>query len=233
MQRKSSFDRVCKVQSIPILVPFDFKVFILFLVKDVGNKKSRCFGSIRQRRPSLIRSFDRGWLRREAVSRSNANLSTSSPSTKYLTDCSYPFLSAIFEGQDAIVCAYNPAGTSAHHKAITDAALASGIKHFITPELAPTHSNRISTSFRCSCPNEKLKAIPRGIFWLDSKSRTVTIFGSGNQNISMSSISMVGRATVEVFFRPEQYTNRPVYFADYTISNNELLVVAEEVTKEK
>lgn len=78
-----------------------------------------------------------------------------------------------------------------------------------------------------------MTAIPRGIFWLDSKSRTVTIFGSGNQKISMSSISMVGRATVEVLSRPEDYANRPAYFADYKISNNQLLAVTEEITKEK
>lgn len=72
-----------------------------------------------------------------AISRSNANSSTSGPSVKYLTtDYSHSSLSAIFEGQDTVVCAYNPAAAAAHHKAITDAAIACGIKHIITPDFS-------------------------------------------------------------------------------------------------
>jgi hypothetical protein len=70
-------------------------------------------------------------------------------------------------------------------------------------------------------------AIPRGSFWVNAKDRKVTLFGSGNQRVSMSRLDIVGRATV--LSNPESYENRPVYFADYTLSTNELLVLLEEV----
>ncbi|CZR69917.1 uncharacterized protein PAC_19817 [Phialocephala subalpina] len=196
-----------------------------------------------------------------AVSRSTINSSTSNLSAKYLTtDYSYSSLSDVFKNQDAIVCAYNPAAAAAHHKAIAVAALACGIKHLITPDFSSDTFNAHVDELQIFEPKRKAQrylerkiqdagssmhwtaiicgpfwdwAIPRGIFWLDPKSRTVTIFGSGNQRISMSGISMVGRASVEVLSRPEKYVNRPAYFADYTISNNQLLAIAEEVAKEK
>lgn len=72
-------------------------------------------------------------------------------------------------------------------------------------------------------------AVPRGFLWVNAKDRKVTLFGSGNQRISMSRLDVVGRATVMVLSDPESYENRPAYFADYTLSTNELLVLLEEV----
>lgn len=73
-------------------------------------------------------------------------------------------------------------------------------------------------------------AIPLGFFWVDGKEHKVTLFGSGNQRISMSRLDIVRRATVAVLARPETYANRPVYFANYTLSTNELLGLLEDVS---
>jgi hypothetical protein len=81
--------------------------------------------------------------------------------------------------------------------------------------------------------SNKTPAIPRGIFWLDPKTNTVIIFGSGTQRVSMSSISIVGRATVAVLSDTSSFINRPAYFADFTLSTQELLQAAEEITGEK
>lgn len=65
---------------------------------------------------------------------------------------------------------------------------------------------------------------------MDGKEHKVTLFGSGNQRISMSRLDIVGRATVAVLTRPEAYANRPAYFADYTLSTNELLSLLKDVS---
>ncbi|KAL1964395.1 hypothetical protein VTN77DRAFT_6953 [Rasamsonia byssochlamydoides] len=73
------------------------------------------------------------------------------------------------------------------------------------------------------------QAIPRGIFWVNPKTKEVTVFGSGDQRVSMSSIDMVRKATVAVLKNPGAFANRPAYFADYTISSNELLTILNEL----
>jgi hypothetical protein len=77
--------------------------------------------------------------------------------------------------------------------------------------------------YQCSDLANGTIAIQHGVFWVDKSQKKVFIFDSGRQRISMSAISMVGRATVTVLRNPERYQNRPAYFADITISNNELL----------
>lgn len=71
-------------------------------------------------------------------------------------------------------------------------------------------------------------AIPRDHFWLNPKMKTITICGSGNQKVSMSRIDMCARGTVAVLFDTEHFANRPAYFADYTVSTNELVAIAKE-----
>lgn len=72
-------------------------------------------------------------------------------------------------------------------------------------------------------------AIPRGIFWVNPEQKTVTIIGSGNQQVSMSALDIVGRATVAILKNPSAYANRPAYFADYTISSNDLLALLNDI----
>ena len=46
----------------------------------------------------------------------------------------------------------------------------------------------------------------------------------------MSRLDICGRATVAVLSAPEAFANRPAYFADYTLSTNELLALLEDVS---
>jgi hypothetical protein len=46
----------------------------------------------------------------------------------------------------------------------------------------------------------------------------------------MSRLDIVGRGTVAVLSTPEAFANRPAYFADYTLSTQELLALLEEVS---
>lgn len=55
------------------------------------------------------------------------------------------------------------------------------------------------------------------------------IIGSGDQAVSMSAIDMCGRATVAVLRTPQNFANRAAYFADFTVSNNELLDMVRRI----
>lgn len=45
----------------------------------------------------------------------------------------------------------------------------------------------------------------------------------------MSRIGICGPATAAVLLSPEKFANRPAYFADVTVSNNELLEILNEI----
>lgn len=162
-------------------------------------------------------------------------------------------LEALFSHQDAIVEAFNPSSLS-NHELITDTAIATGIRHIITPDFSSDTFNPYAEELEIFAPKleaqryleAKLKytetkwtgvivgpfydwAIPRNLFWLSPKERTITVCGSGNQKVSMSKIDMCARGTVAVISNPEQFANRPAYFADYTVSTNELVSMAKEV----
>lgn len=71
-------------------------------------------------------------------------------------------------------------------------------------------------------------AIRRNTFWVSLPHRTVTRFGSGNQKISMSKLNSVGTAIVTILRSTPDFRNRPAYFADYSMSTNELLAILQE-----
>ncbi|KAK9250632.1 hypothetical protein V1507DRAFT_23303 [Lipomyces tetrasporus] len=168
---------------------------------------------------------------------------------------SVPSLKEAFKGQDAIVEAFNP-NVSVYQDKIAKAAVEAGVKHIITPDFSSDTFNENAKELLIFEPKQQAQrrleegtknsgvswtaiitgpffdwAIPRGIFWVDPKTRTVTVFGSGNQKVSMSNIDIVGRATVAVLSKPDSFANRPAYFADYNVTTNELSKILEEITK--
>ncbi|KAE9376193.1 NAD(P)-binding protein [Stipitochalara longipes BDJ] len=163
-------------------------------------------------------------------------------------------LEAAFKDQDAVVESFNPAAAASQNN-ILAAAVAAGVKHIITPDFSSDTFNPHAAGLLIFEP--KLKAqkeleavaaegkltwtaiipgafydwgINRGVFWINKKSHTITVFGSGNQRVSMSSIAICGKATVEVLQDITRFKNRPAYFADYTVSTNELESLVREAT---
>ena len=67
--------------------------------------------------------------------------------------------------------------------------------------------------------------IRKGAFWIDGRQCYVTVFGSGNHKTSISLIHSFGAATVIVLKNPENFKNRPVYFADWSVSRNKLIEI--------
>jgi len=164
-------------------------------------------------------------------------------------------LEEALKDQDAIVEAFNPMA-AAYQDNILKAAIRMGVKHIITPDFSSDTFNPQAHELRIFGPKLRAQtrleslasqgkihwtaiivgpfydwAIPRGLFWINKQDRKVTLFGSGNQRISMSALSIVGRATVAVLQHRKDFINRPAYFADYTISTNELIALVHEVTR--
>ncbi len=73
-------------------------------------------------------------------------------------------------------------------------------------------------------------AMKNGFFWLDPAKRMITRFGSGNQRTSISRMALNGEAVVAVLREPERYRNRPVYIASHTVTTNELIALANEIS---
>ncbi|KIW29371.1 uncharacterized protein PV07_05189 [Cladophialophora immunda] len=163
-------------------------------------------------------------------------------------------LTALFTGQDAVVEAIPP---NALHlqSTIVEACVAAGtVKHIITPDFAGDTFNEHISELPLYVPKveaqkvleEKLKgtkvnwsaiitggwydwAIPLGYYWINPRTNTLVVYGSGDQRNSMCRVSTAAQAVCDVFRQPDKYANRPVYVADHTVSMNQLIPILEEV----
>ncbi|OAG34000.1 hypothetical protein AYO21_11855 [Fonsecaea monophora] len=72
-------------------------------------------------------------------------------------------------------------------------------------------------------------AIPLGYYWINPRTNTLVVYGSGNQRNSMCRVSTAAQVVCDVLRDPEKYANRPVYVADHTVSMNELIPILEEI----
>ncbi|KAK1658668.1 hypothetical protein BDP55DRAFT_758290 [Colletotrichum godetiae] len=164
-------------------------------------------------------------------------------------------LTTVLKGQNAIVEAFNPVAAS-YQTSILQAALATGVRHIITPDFSGNtfHPNAEEALIL----NPKLQAqrelerivdesngslswtaiisgpwydwtLERGIFWINKEDRIITRYGSGDQRYSISRRALNGEALVAVLINPEKYRNRAAYFASHTVSTNQLITVIEYV----
>ncbi|PYI02434.1 NAD(P)-binding protein [Aspergillus sclerotiicarbonarius CBS 121057] len=163
-------------------------------------------------------------------------------------------LKQAFLNQHVIIEAFNPS-TAIHQDRIINAAIeTSTIKHIITPDFSSDTFHQNAGELLIFEPKIKAQrvledlvgqrndlhwtaiitgpffdwAIPKNLFWISPTTHKLTIFGSGTQRISMSKLDIVGRATLAVLQNPKDYLDRLAYFADYTISSNELLDMLNE-----
>ncbi|OAP64775.1 hypothetical protein AYL99_00747 [Fonsecaea erecta] len=163
-------------------------------------------------------------------------------------------LTALFTGQDAVVEAIPP--NALHMQAtIVEACVAAGtVQRIITPDFAGDTFNEHITELPLYVPKveaqkvleEKVKgtnvtwsaiitggwydwAIPLGYYWINPRTNTLVVYGSGDQRNSMCRVSTAAKAVCDVFQQPEKYANRPVYVADHTVSMNQLIPILEEV----
>ncbi|KAF4462269.1 oxidoreductase [Fusarium albosuccineum] len=163
-------------------------------------------------------------------------------------------LVAAFDGQDALIEAFNPAA-AAHQSLIVQAALEAGVKHIITPDFSSDTFHPRAGEVLVFEPKivaqrelERIVAasgdslswtaivigpwydwgIEQGMLWINKSSRTITRFGSGNQKLSMSRVGLAAEATIAVLKDPQSFANRPAYFASHTLSTNQLIKYTQE-----
>lgn len=190
------------------------------------------------------------------VSRSNSNPSIW-PNIRSLT-LDYGdvvSLTEAFQGQDAVIEAFNPSA-AIHQSAIVQAAIAAGVSRLITPDFGSDTFNKNIKEVLIYDPKVKAQkeledciaqagnslswtaiitgawydwAIKNGKFWINREARTITRFGSGNQRYSMSRLGTAAEAVIAVLRKPELYHNRPVYVANHTISTNKLITMVESL----
>ncbi|KAH7243923.1 hypothetical protein NW759_016664 [Fusarium solani] len=163
-------------------------------------------------------------------------------------------LTSALAGQDALVEAFNPAAAT-NQGAIVQAAIAAGVTHLITPDFSSDTFNPHADELFIFGPKRKAQreleaavsasgaitwtaiivgawydwAIENKQFWIDRDARSVMRFGSGDQKCSISRLELCGNALTAVLQSPEQYRNRPAYFASHTVSTNELIDILEEI----
>lgn len=75
-------------------------------------------------------------------------------------------------------------------------------------------------------------AIRAGFFWLNPAKRTITRFGSGEQRVSISRIALNGETVFAVLREPKRFRNRPVYVASHSITTDDLITLAMEVSED-
>jgi nucleoside-diphosphate-sugar epimerase len=206
---------------------------------------------------ALIPSLLRNGFTVTVISRPNGTSLSSLPSQVIVKTSEYTDVTSLvvaLEGQDALVEAFNPA-SAIHQGPVLEAALAAGVSHIITPDFS---SDTFNPNIRETLVFEnKLKAkqvleavvaahpntlswtaiivgpwydwlIENDYFWVNKHTKTITCVGSGDQKVSISRYEVCGEALVAVLQSPAKYRNRPAYFANHTVSTNELISIVED-----
>ncbi|KAK1978310.1 hypothetical protein LZ30DRAFT_752258 [Colletotrichum cereale] len=153
-----------------------------------------------------------------------------------------------FDNHDAVVEAFNPAAAT-HQVHTLEAVLAVGVRHIISSDFSGKTSNpsaknivifnpKLAAQQRAVAESEgKLTwtvvvsgpwydwTVGKGIFRTNKRALTITRYGSGDQNRH----AFDGEALAAVLSDPENYRNRPVYFANHTVSTNQLISVVHKL----
>jgi nucleoside-diphosphate-sugar epimerase len=158
-------------------------------------------------------------------------------------------------GQDAVIEAFNPSAVP-NQRNIAEAAVAADVKHILTPDFSTDTFNphvgelliydgkkkaqdELETVVKES--EGKLSwtaiivgawydwAIDTGAFWINKNDRTIMRFGTGDQKYTISKLPHVADFVVHVLRNPEEFSNRPAYFASNTITTNQLIDIVKGI----
>lgn len=166
-------------------------------------------------------------------------------------------LTKAFEGQDAVVSTVATGAALGGQKPIVDAVVAAKVSRFIPSEFG-YDTTELGESTLATMLNGKTQlleyvkqqaeknswltwtgiatglffdwGLDAGTFGINLSAKTATIFDSGNEPVTPSSLPFVGRVVVAVLSRPEQTANKYLKVASFTTTQNELLKVFEEET---
>ncbi|KAI5857407.1 NAD(P)-binding protein [Durotheca rogersii] len=168
-------------------------------------------------------------------------------------------LTSALDGQDAVVSTIaTPAIGS--QLALVDAAVAAKVKRFIPSEfgvntriiagtpIGDILQGKIKTvdylvSKSQENPSFTWTGVSTGLFFdrglkygsigFDKKSKTATIYDSGNEPVQVSNLSFIGRAIVAILSQPDKSANQYLSIASFNPTQNQILEIVEAETGEK
>ncbi|KAE8354938.1 isoflavone reductase family protein [Aspergillus coremiiformis] len=208
--------------------------------------------------PHIVSAFDAdprfivSILARES---SRSNFPPQIPVHRVDDDYSEPALLDALNGQDVVVCTISAQGL-AQQKAIIDAAVKAGVKHFVPSEFGPDSRNEQASAmipFLCRAKVqivEYLKSKEKeGLQWtafvtgpfldmamtnflgFNVARRQAAILSPGNDRWSATTRSTVGLAVKNAILAAEdQVANRYLFIDSLTVSQNEVLASLERTT---
>ncbi|KAF9875304.1 NmrA-like family protein [Colletotrichum karsti] len=220
-------------------------------------KKVAVVGASGNLGPKVVEGLLEGGFEVTAISRKESS-ATFPPgvNVKKVDLSSLESLTGAFKGHDAVVSTAATAAAGGQQLLI-DAAVAAQVKRFIPSEfgihtrdargtkigglLAPKIQNTdylielskkhdwfswtgiaVGPFFDWSFGN--------GLLGLDVKNKTATIFDSGNEPFSPSSLAFIGKSVAGMLKNPEATANKYITTASFTTSQRELLKIVEEET---
>lgn len=88
-----------------------------------------------------------------------------------------------------------------------------------------------SRADRCFAP--KMLVEGNGLVGLDVRARTGTLFDSGDQRFTATTVGRVGEAAAAVLLHPDETRNRHVHVASFLLTQNLVLAALERVSEAK
>ncbi|KAH6724417.1 hypothetical protein BKA61DRAFT_535976 [Leptodontidium sp. MPI-SDFR-AT-0119] len=163
-------------------------------------------------------------------------------------------LTSALQGQDAVISTLSAVALS-DQSLLIDAAIASGVRRFLPSEFGsdlenpkaralPVYAGKVEVQNylvdKAKTNPEFSYTIVRNGFFLDwglqvgfiinTKGFKPTIYGSGDQEFSTTSLPAVGQAVVGVLSRPAETANKVVYVEEIALTQNKLLAMAKKLT---
>ncbi|KXH53677.1 isoflavone reductase [Colletotrichum simmondsii] len=171
-------------------------------------------------------------------------------------------LTAAFAGQDAVISAISTVAVivPGSQDPLIDAAIAAGVKRFIPSEYGlntRTLEGEIlgdwlkSKTAAVDYLIKKAKANPsftwtgigtslffdwsitRGIYGISLENKRITIFDSGNQKVSTTSLAFLAEGIVAVLQHPAETANKYINIVEFEVTQNQLHKLFEEETGSK
>ncbi|KZL68275.1 Rossmann-fold NAD(P)(+)-binding protein (isoflavone reductase) [Colletotrichum tofieldiae] len=168
-------------------------------------------------------------------------------------------LTAAFAGQDAVISAISTVAVivPGAQDPLIDAAVAAGVKRFIPSEYGLNTRNlegeilgdwlkaktaavdylikktEESTNFTWTGIGTSLFfdwSITRGIYGISLENRSITIFDSGNQKVSTTSLAFLAEGIVAVLQHPVETANKYINIVEFEVTQNQLHKLFEEET---
>lgn len=166
-------------------------------------------------------------------------------------------LTAALEGQDVVICALGIGTDASVHNQLIDAAVAAKVKRFIPSEFGldslnplirqlPVYENKLKVlnhleertlrsgmTYTYVINSVFLDWGLRNNFILDLSQCKPTIFGSGDEAFSTTTMATAAKAVVGVLEHYDETKNRAIYVQDAVVSQNMLLAIAKKYTPGK